>query len=169
MDFARDAFWGNDYDRNPKLTPASVAAAERFLGVTLPLEYVNLLKVQNGGYTLGFVFPTAVRTAWAVDHVALDDMSGIGAMEDLPSGLHNILNTEYMTREWDLPPNQVLLTGDGHWWITLDYRTGEQPSVSWIDVDQDEDLILAPSFSAFLKGLLPKSVLDENDRIRPQG
>lgn len=68
-----------------------------------------------------------------------------------------------MTREWGLPPKQVLLTGDGHWWISLDYRRGEVPSVAWLAIDHDEDVQVAPSFAAFLDGLLPSSTFDTED------
>lgn len=48
-----------------------------------------------------------------------------------------------------LPPKQVLLSGDGHYWITLGYRRGEVPSVAWIDVEFGEDIQVAPTFAEF--------------------
>jgi len=91
-------FWGTDYDHNPSLTDDRIREVESILGVTLPLELVSLLKVQNGGYTQGFVFPTNRRTSWAEDHVPFDELFGIGNSEG-PSGIHNILNSAYMTEE----------------------------------------------------------------------
>ena len=153
-------FWRLDWDKSPQLTPALVQRVEATLGMALPAEYLALLNVQNGGYTKGFVYPTS-RTSWAEDHVALDALNGVGPSEALPSGLHNIYNSTYMVAEWDLPHSQVLLTGDGHWWISLDYRSGSAPSVRWLAVDSGEDLELAPSFAAFLAGLQPAAALDE--------
>lgn len=49
----------------------------------------------------------------------------------------------------------ILLHGDGHWWVALDYRgcgrTGE-PSVVWID-DEADVLFLASDFESFIEGL----------------
>ena len=155
-------FWGTDRDKNPAVSPAMVQHVEATLGVALPAEYLALLKIQNGGYTRGFVFPTSQRTSWAEDHVALDELNGIGPYEALPKGLHNIYNSTYMTAEWDLPQSQVLLAGDGHWWISLDYRSRSSPSVRWLAVDSGEDLELAPSFADFLADLRPAAAVDEN-------
>ena len=79
----------------------------------------------------------------------------------------NVLQTEYMTREWGLPPRQVLLTGDGHWWITLDFRAGEVPSVAWLYVDLGQDFHVAPSFAAFLAGLQPESAFASDEDAAP--
>jgi hypothetical protein len=160
MYFVANQFWGIDWDHNPPLTDAVIKDAEDLLGVILPLEYLDLLRIQNGGYTKGFVFPTEHQTTWAEDHVALDEVFGIGQKE-IPSGIHNILNTLYMTKEWGLPPNQVLLAGDGHWWITLDYRKNRTPTVAWLDVEVGQDYQLAKSFHDFLDGLLPSDTVDQ--------
>jgi hypothetical protein len=93
--------------------------------------------------------------------VALDSLFGIGS-KDAEIGCQNILDTAYMTKEWGLPPKQVILDGDGHWWITLDYRKGCVPSVAWIGVEVGQELQLAPTFEDFFAGLLPKSFVDEN-------
>lgn len=101
-------------------------------------------------------------TIWAEDHVPLGDLFGIVIDPEHSTAL-NILKTEYMTREWGLPPRQALLTGDGHWWITLDYRSGDAPSVAWLAVDHGQDIQIALSFAKFLDGLLPESVFDDDD------
>lgn len=137
-----------------------VKEAEGILGVELPAAFIALLRIQNGGYTRGFVFPTTIRTSWAEDHVPLNELFGIGGKELSLVGGHNILDTGYMTKEWGLPTKQVLLAGDGHWWITLDYRMSNVPSVSWIDVEVDEDMLLARSFEDFLAGILPTEAVD---------
>ena len=153
-------FWGTDYDLNPPLTEDALHHAEQFLGVEFPRDLVALWEVQNGGYTQGFVFPTRQRTSWAEDHVPLNELFGIGSPA-VPSGIHNVLNAKYMIVEWGLPSNQVLLAGDGHWWITLDYRNNAEPRVTWFDVEVGEDIELASSFRQFLSGLLPNSAIDD--------
>jgi len=152
-------FWGSNHYNHPPLTDEMLAQAEQQLGVALPMEYVELLRIQNGGYTEGFGYPMT-GTKWAEDHVPLFALGGIVTDPDHRTA-QNILQTEYMTNEWGLPEKQVLLVGQGHWWITLDYREGEKPSVTWIDVESDQDLQLAPSFAAFLAGLRPRSHFEE--------
>lgn len=146
-------FWDDNYYNHPPLTDRMIKIAEKTLGVQLPKLLIELLEIQNGGYTKGFAFPMNERTAWADDHVPLSEMFGIVINKSIKSG-QNILDTNYMIREWGLPERQVLLSGDGHWWITLDYREGEGPSVRWIDLECDEDILIAQSFDDFIKGLV---------------
>jgi hypothetical protein len=154
MAIRADQSWGSNYYKHPPITDEMVEIAERQLGVKLPTEYIALLRIQNGGYTKGFRFPMRQRTSWAEDHVPLGDLAGIVTDSEHRTVL-NILETAYMTQEWSLPPRQVLLSGEGHWWITLDCRNGDVPSVAWIDVERGEDFQVATSFAAFFDGLLP--------------
>lgn len=155
---APDPFWSTNYYAHPPLTEDAVAEAHRILGLTLPPDLIKILTVQNGGYTQGFAHRMRQRTTWAEDHVPLDDLSGI-LPRDTDSPM-NLVRTPEMTAEWGLPPRQVLLSGDGHYWITLDYRSGLEPSVAWIDVECGEDMQIAPTFGAFLNGLVPASMFD---------
>ena len=62
-----------------------------------------------------------------------------------------------------MPDGLVLLTGDGHWWIALDYReSGPQgpPSVAWYDNEVGEDIQLAPNFETFVTGLRSEDAFD---------
>ena len=154
------SFWGSNHYNHPPLTEEMIAKAEEILGVKLPSGLIALLKIQNGGYTSGFAHPMKQRTTWAEDHVPLDDLAGI-VLDPEHETAQNLLKTEYMTEEWGLPEKQVLLSGDGHYWITLDYRHGSEPSVAWIDVECGEDMQIAKSFDDFLAGLVPAAVYDE--------
>jgi hypothetical protein len=107
-------FWGTNYYKHPPLTDDMLAKAEAILGVHLPLELIALLRAQNGGYTQGFAHPMSQRTSWATDHVPLDDLAGIVLDPRIETPL-NIVGAEYMTQEWGLPPQQVPLSGDGHY------------------------------------------------------
>ena len=146
-------FWGKNFYHHPLLTVRMVEFAEKSLGVKLPGFLIELLKIQNGGYTKGFAFPMEQRTSWAKDHVPLIEMFGIVIDENFETS-QNILLSDYMTQEWGLPEKQILLAGEGHWWITLDYRQSEIPSVRWLDVDCDEDIRIAESFEEFINGLV---------------
>jgi SMI1-KNR4 cell-wall len=148
-------FWDTrtDYLAQEPLTADALRAAEAELGVRLPEEYVALLRIQNGGVVSKQcnAFPTAERTSWAEGWVGLEELRGIGP------DLLTILSSPYHTDEMELSGTAVLLTGDGHWWIALDYRGGdEHPSVAWLDTEREQDIQLAPSFRAFVEGLVPE-------------
>jgi SMI1-KNR4 cell-wall len=125
------------------------------LGVRLPSALLRLLGIQNGG---------SVAQAWnacpaepnfyAEDHVPFEDVFGIGAADDA-RGI-TMLDTRYLVQEWGLPTPIVLLSGDGHYWIALDYRVfgpDSEPAVTWIDNEMDHELRLAPDFRTFVERL----------------
>jgi hypothetical protein len=159
MAFDPHAFWDDNYYQHPALSDEMRAVAEATLGVRLPEELISLLRIQNGGYTKGFAHPMRQPTTWAEDHVPLDDLAGI-VTDPNHKTAQNLLHTEYLTQEWGLPPQQVLLSGEGHYWITLDYRNGATPSVAWLDVESGEDIQIATTFARFLDGLVPSATYD---------
>lgn len=149
------SFWDDD-DRggHPPLSDQAVAHAEDLLGVRLPADLLHLLRLRNGGCVSPRYgrYPTSVPTSWADDHVPFETLMGIGDTE----GRLSILDTPYLVDEWELPRPVVLLTGDGHWWIALDYRAGRpEPSVTWLDADRQTELALATDFRSFVTGLRP--------------
>ncbi len=146
-------------DAGPVLTDELVAEAERDLGVRLPTDLVTLLRVQNGGYVGGdfAACPTARPTSWAEDHVAVDEIAGIGS-----SGVLSLLESPVLNAEWGQPAELLLLSGDGHWWIALDYREcsdGAEPPVVFYENDSEgnsDELRLASSFREFICRLRPE-------------
>ena len=143
---------GSLFGVQPSLTDVMVARAREVLGVELPAPYLTLLRVQNGGYTSNAFHAHAAPgpTSWASDHVPFDSMLGIGEHNE------GILQTPYLREEWGMPDGLVLLTGDGHWWIALDYRSSGSigpPFVVWFDNEADEDIRLAGDFETFVRGL----------------
>ena len=135
----KETFWSDSVvGVQPPLIDEMVVGAERLLGVRLPSALLELLRVQNGGVVAdGWnVFPTSQPTSWSDSHVPFDTMAGIGAAE----GTLSLRDTPYLVQEWGLPSPVVLLTGDGHWWIALDYREcgpDGEPSVTWFDTELD--------------------------------
>ena len=129
--------------------------AERVLGVRLPEDLLRLLRIQNGGVVSdAWDACPAEATFCANDHVPFDQLFGIGPADQFD--VLTLLHTPYLLREWGLPTPCVLLSGQGHCWITLDYRTCGPygaPSVAWIDNEMDHELQLAPDFRAFVEHL----------------
>ncbi|WP_405910089.1 MULTISPECIES: SMI1/KNR4 family protein [unclassified Streptomyces] len=165
FDEVKATFWGEGlYGVQPPLADAVVQDAERRLGVRLPASLLEILRVQNGGLVAEVwnAFPTDVPTSWSENHVPLDDMMGIGRHD----GRLSLLDSPYLVEEWGLPSPLVLLSGDGHCWIALDYRAcGErgEPSVTWFDVDGNTELPLAADFRTFVERLTAAASLDLDD------
>ncbi|PEC50331.1 SMI1/KNR4 family protein [Bacillus sp. AFS096315] len=137
----------NDYYKLEPVTVEIIKKAEEKLKIKLPSTYIKILKEQNGGNIKFDSFPSEVPTSWADDHINVDHILGIGEEK-------GILESEYLIQEWGLPNNIVLISGDGHSWIALDYRnTIEEPPVIFIDVDEEQIINLAPNFEMFLNGL----------------
>ena len=132
-----------------KLTDDMIINAEKQLGVKLPLSYIELCKIQNGGYLTYDAFPTSIPTGWADDHIRVDHILGIEK--------DGILSNDYYIKEWELPKDILLICGDGHTWTAMDYRkTKEEPPIIYIDLEWGDDIFileLAPNFEAFLDGL----------------
>ncbi|MFI6304014.1 SMI1/KNR4 family protein [Amycolatopsis thailandensis] len=153
-------FWGSgDYGVQQPLTDESAREAEKVLGVTLPSALLDLLRVQNGGSVAPAhdAFPTSRPTSWSEDHVPFDQLMGIGRRDRTTS----LLDTPYLIQEWGLPEPLVLLSGDGHSWIGLDYRAcgrDGDPSVTWFESDPEVELALARDFRSFIEGLVPSHV-----------
>ena len=167
LEAIRQVFWDPSVSHGvlAALTEEVLEEAERSLEVELPRFYVELLRVQNGGHTSSELeaFPTQRATSWADDHVPFDEVFGIGRADaEYPD--RGLLDNAYFVAEWGLPAGLVLLSGDGHWWIALDYRRSGmrgEPSVCWVDTDLDEELELAPSFEAFVRGLRSVALFEE--------
>ena len=152
-------FWDENYYNHPPLTDGMIRHAESTFGITLPSSLIELLLVQNGGYTKGFIFPINVKTSWSDDHVPLNHLFGIVDMGIMGTPF-NLLNSAYYINEWGLPENQVLISGEGAWWISLDYRNGSIPSINWFDVDANQDIKLADNFEDFIASIKPESELN---------
>ncbi|WP_144531674.1 SMI1/KNR4 family protein [Bacillus pumilus] len=153
-------FWANQSD-DPytlkKISEKDILKTEKKLGVKLPQEYKNLVLEQNGGYLECNAFPTDRPTSWAEDHIQFDHLLGIGKKE-------GILESDYLIKEWELPKNIILISGDGHSWVALDYRnTTENPPVHFFDLEMEKDFKLADSFNEFIS----KLYIDESDDIEP--
>lgn len=149
------AFWSDSaFGVQPPLTDEMVIDAEVILGVRLPSALLELLRVQNGGGVVDAwnSFPTTQPTSWCDSHVPFDTVEGIGTAK----GTISLLDTPYLVQEWGLPSPLVLLTGDGHWWIALDYSgcwPGGEPSVSRFDTELDQEQHLAADFRTFVESL----------------
>jgi hypothetical protein len=122
----------------PNLTDDIIANAEKKIGYKLPKEYVDILKIQNGGY-IRFRLPKTLN----------EQIYGIGPF--FPS-LTDYDWTDYEgTVSFELT-GLVPFDGDGHWYLCLDYRRDNtQPEITFIDTESDYEKPIAKTFHEYLK------------------
>ncbi|OXM60756.1 SMI1/KNR4 family protein [Amycolatopsis vastitatis] len=150
FDQLKSSFWRDG--PGEALTDDALARAERELSVRLPAELAELLRLRDGGTVADGcdAFPTREPTSWSETHVPFDLLHGVGSGAGI-----SLLDSAYLVGEWGLPASIVLLSGDGHTWIGLDYRRSATPAVTWFDADRETELPLAPTFRDFAEGLVP--------------
>lgn len=143
-------FWEkskSDYYELKKTNEEEILNAEKNLGITLPTTYKKLILQKNGGMINFNAFLTNRPTAWAEDHIQFNHLRGLGKKS-------GILDSVYLIEEWELPNDQILISGDGHSWITMDYRERhENPSIHYFDAELEQNFKLADSFDEFLSKL----------------
>lgn len=124
----------------PKLTDDILKQAEKQLGYKLPVEFVALLKEQNGGYI-----------NMSIHEFPHDIIFGIGPY--FPSLLDFDFEEIQKYVSYSLK-GLIPFDGDGHWYLCLDYREdNSSPYVTFIDLECDEQEIIAKSFSEYLSKL----------------
>lgn len=136
-------FEGNYFD-NHTLAPVTdelIQLVQQKLKVVLPNSYITLMRTQNGG---------ELRTRKLVigeETISVDYLNGIGTKSGEGIWLSNS-----MKREWGLSNRFVYLFGDGHTWLALDYRRykGDNPPVTYIDLELGTKQVVAEDFSQFL-------------------
>lgn len=171
--FDLSTFWENsDYAREEYVgeppTDEMIKATENTLGYKLPASYIELMISQNGGMPVNTCFPSAERTSWAEDHVAIDGFLGIG--KEKTYSLCGELGSQFMMQEWGYPDIGIYFgtcPSAGHDMICLDYREcGPSGEPAVVHVDQESDYKITPlaaSFADFVKGLVNESEFDDGE------
>jgi hypothetical protein len=122
----------------PKLTDDIIANAEKKIGYKLPKEYIDILRIQNGGY-IRFSLPETSN----------EQIYGIGPL--FPS-LTDCDWTDYEGSVGFELNGLVPFDGDGHWYLCLDYRRNDkQPEITFIDTESDYEKPIAKNFQEYLK------------------
>ena len=162
-DFDLSAFWqeSNYATTNYVSEPAnaeSIQAIEAELGYKLPLSYIELMNVQNGGIPVNTSAPVNEETSWADDHVEISGIFGIG--RDKKYSLLGSLGSQFMIDEWGYPEIGVYICNcpsAGHDMVALDYsKNGKEGEPEVVHVDQEGEYkitLLAENFESFIKGL----------------
>lgn len=84
-----------------------------------------------------------------------------------PDKYPSIFESADLVDEWGLSKKLVLIDGDGHTWLALDYRDSDlEPKVIVIESDESNYLVVANNFNDFVQSLLPyESVYDTDGNI----
>lgn len=135
----------DDPNRLPALTDDVLTEVEGRLGVKLPDDYLEALRIQNGGY----VEQRDLPITWnGQDDIALvDSIAGVG----LNKGL---IESKALLKEWGVEDDRLIaFAGDGHFFLVFDYREGSEPNIAYIDTDTEQIDILFDTFSQFSEAL----------------
>lgn len=140
----------------PDLTDEIIKYAENKLGVSLPKQYIEQLKIQNGGY---------IR--YKLTGLPHDTTYGIGPYFPTITDLDWSDYLDYVSFKLD---GLVPFDGDGHWFLCFDYRKNAiEPQITYIDTENDTEQIAAHSFSDYLSKLVietdDKWVIETADNI----
>ncbi|WOV87429.1 SMI1/KNR4 family protein [Sporosarcina oncorhynchi] len=134
-------------DMNKPATNADIARTEEALGKKLPPDFIQFLKIANGGYVN--VTHQAFRVDFPIesgdDFIAVEEL--MGASEE------GLMQSDYFTQEWDLPKQLVLFSGSGHAWIGFNYENREIPNIVYVEPDDGNGNnfhVLADTFTEFI-------------------
>jgi len=115
-----------------------ITHAEKHLGCTLPDDFLNVLRVQNGG---------AIR--FRTPNSSSELIAGIGPTFPSITTFYLKDSEEYVDFSLD---GLVAFDGDGHWYHCLDFRSdAKNPSVSYVDLECNSEHQIADTFSSFLE------------------
>lgn len=162
----------DEYLQNPEhVTEELVQEVERLLSVKLPEAYVDLMKRHNGGYIPEHLVRIEAPVPPALADYLEDGFVSVGSIRGInsdPQSELSIAGTTYLIEEWDLPKGLVLLDGDGHTWIALDYRQAEtNPPVVFLISDGGHHLNIASDFEDFIARLVPYGdVYDQDGNLK---
>lgn len=124
-----------------KLTDNRIKEVEEFLGYKLPKSYIEVLKIQNGGYV-------KYENCW------LTAIYGIGANNKEFYGLEELFDTAKV--EWEYSEEWIPFgeTQSGHDWYVMDYsvvdQNGEPRIVRIENEDDNARYLVANNFEEFI-------------------
>lgn len=127
----------------PALSNELIAATEQSMGYPLPAQYLDLLRVQNGGY-IRYVLP-------ALDGVDMNHRQIAGIGPRLPSLTGIDLAEEFQDVDGHSLQGLFPFDGGGLWFLCLDYRRNpSEPEVTYIDLERKREVQVASSFACYL-------------------
>ncbi len=136
---------------------------ENKYGVKLPDEYIKYAGTNESWVVkLPPCDTDSTKLYFGEGFYQISEFSGLD-----PYKYRSIFDSASLVEEWELPENLVLIDGDGHTWLALDYRSSDKdPKVIVIESDESNSLIVANNFKEFVQLFLPyESVYDTNGNV----
>lgn len=132
-------------DLQPELNSKYIGETEKNIGYKLPKEFIQLLKIQNGGY---------IRMK--LEDLPHNQIFGIGPY------LPNLSKVDWSEESVSFELEGLIpFDGDGHWYLCLDYRSNEKdPEIWYIDLECDSQSKIANNFKDYLTKLSPNYIED---------
>ena len=141
----------------PPVTDEMITYAEQYFQVKLPKSYIELLRISNGGI-LKRQYLDIREIEGPIkeeEFIYFDRLLGIvpPELKQTLSGT-SIVDTQYLKEEWGIQQeNIILIGGDGHYWIALDYRLSEEPRITYIDTENASECLLFNHFDEMIEHL----------------
>ena len=166
VDFAQ--FWDDDelalaeyVDDIPSDT--LIASVENELGYKLPASYIAMMKQHNGGvpYATCYVLPEGVDEE--ADYIEITGFLSIGRKKE--NSLCGMAGNKLFKDGWHYPDYGVYICdcpSAGFDLILLDYRAcgpDGEPSVAYVNIEDDQIITIAPNFAAFVQNLVEETEL----------
>ncbi len=155
-------FWNYKLKDDPyklqNINKKDIELAEKAFHIKLPQAYIDLLTEQNGGCLEKTCLPVNFKNDWADDHILFDYLLGIKKDK-------GIMESNYLLKEWGVKEkNLIIISGDGHFFIALDYRTNkENPTIVYIDTTEDKITKIYEDFSTMVNSLYEEDVENKED------
>ena len=133
---------------------------EREYGLKIPSQYINYA----GTYSSHVIrlpknLSGTSNDYWGDGFHTIGDYLGLDSNEG-----RSIFDSGWLVDEWQLPEKLVLIEGDGHEWLALDYRNSlTEPKVIIIESDGCTYKIIANSFADFTDSLIEYERVYDND------
>lgn len=138
----------DDYYTLESINQNDIELFEKIFSCKLPEEYLNQLRIRNGGSLLYDALPVTFKNSWADDHVSIPFVFGLKKGE-------GIFNTKELLTEWGIHEDKfIVISGDGHYLIVLDYRNNnEEPRITYIDTELGLIKVIFESFKEMIDSL----------------
>lgn len=140
----------NQDDMNKPATDNDIKLVEKTLGNKLPEDFIQLLKLSNGGYV------QQAKRGFPVDFPIESGDSFIDVEEIMGANEEGLLLSDYFIQEWELPEQLILFSGSGHAWVGFNYENRVIPNVVYVEPDDGEGHnfhVLANTFTEFVNKL----------------
>lgn len=141
----------NEYKLS-NISKKEVEEIERNLQKKIPKSYKDIIYEQNGGFIqYNFV---KVKSSSDKNKLEINHIYGLGK--------GGILDSEYLIREWNLPTEILIFSGDGNSFFALDYRKNLlSPTIIYLETEGEEIIEVADNFKEFLDNLFTEEFLPD--------